>query len=386
MDGKYLKFKTDLQEARTKSSRDYFDEVLHDGQVTKIAVSLDGDTIGFVANSQVRVVDALTGVLKGIFKGSSVALNSDGSRIVTSERGVVRLWNEEGKRLFKVGDHSSSAREKGPDQVVGCTVAFSPNGSLIAAPYQGKSIRLLLLSSGQCVATLNGHSRSISALAFCPTGTALASGSKDANIRLWSPASGSCTACMRGHGGTVTCIAYSLSGLNIVSADEQGLVRLWDVEDTTCIHILNHRACVINVSFSPDSLTVLSASSSHVRLWCSSTGECFARLGDSFGMKEWDEGSAEKDFKDERGARIRLRDWQRHSRTITCALFSPDGCTIVVGAYHLKELQGQLISKNGKVPKSASQSFGGQQKQENYYHSKRKTLQSGVGEIWFWHC
>jgi WD40 repeat protein len=64
-------------------------------------------------------------------------------------------------------------------------VAFSPDGTRLAAGCADNTIRLIDVARRQEVAELRGHTDYVHALAFSPDGTRLASGSGDATVRVW---------------------------------------------------------------------------------------------------------------------------------------------------------------------------------------------------------
>jgi len=68
------------------------------------------------------------------------------------------------------------------------TVAFSPDGRLLASAAAGKmmnSIKLWSVETLQEIATLKGHRDTVTAVAFSPDGQLLVSASKDSTIKLW---------------------------------------------------------------------------------------------------------------------------------------------------------------------------------------------------------
>ncbi|HXF85589.1 MAG TPA: hypothetical protein VNK49_09385, partial [Anaerolineales bacterium] len=90
------------------------------------------------------------------------------------------------------------------------------------------TVRLWRVSDGTLLRTLEGHAGEVLSVAFSPDGQILASGSWDYTVRLWRTSDGTLLRTLEGHVGPVRSVAFSPDGQTLASAGD-GTVRLWGV-------------------------------------------------------------------------------------------------------------------------------------------------------------
>ncbi|KAF9884070.1 hypothetical protein FE257_002300 [Aspergillus nanangensis] len=165
------------------------------------------------------------------------------------------------------------------------SVAFRPDGKMLASASHDKTIRLWDSITGRCLQTLEGHSNSVSSVVFRPDGKILASVS-DKTIQLWDSVTGRCLQTLEGHSDWVRSIAFRPDGKILASASGDMTVRLWDCISGRCLQTLEgHNNWVMPVVFRPDSKILASASEDKtIRLWDSITGRCLQTLE---GHSDW---------------------------------------------------------------------------------------------------
>jgi WD40 repeat protein len=125
-----------------------------------------------------ELVFSLDGTAENYF---SVALAPDGQSFATLSSspegppsGHARLWSaRDGEMLLQTETENATS------------LAFSPDGQLLALGCLDGVIRLLSLEDGSLVAELPGHSGLVSGVAFSPDGSLLASSSDDGTVILW---------------------------------------------------------------------------------------------------------------------------------------------------------------------------------------------------------
>jgi WD40 repeat protein len=95
-------------------------------------------------------------------------------------------------------------------------------------------------------------------IAFSPDGTVLASGSADKTIRLWDVRKRQELASLKGHKESVQCVAFSSDGKTLASGSNDSTVKLWDVETRKeKARLPLGTSFVHDVTFSPDGKTLV---------------------------------------------------------------------------------------------------------------------------------
>ena len=221
------------------------------------------------------------------------------------------------------------------------SIAFSPNGNMLASISADETIRLWNPQTRELLRTIN-TSRG-SGLAFSRDGSILASGGgKDEVVNLWNPNTGELIKAFKGHEGTVNSVAFSPDGAVLASGTRDGKIRLWNIETGKLIRVLGAKK-LDGLAFSADGSILANggAEDANVKVWNSETGELLHMLepavDDVFDVAFSPEGHILAsagwggiDLWDANTGKL-LRSFPRETQVYICVAFSPDGHILASG-------------------------------------------------------
>ncbi|PMB48502.1 hypothetical protein CEN39_22905 [Fischerella thermalis CCMEE 5201] len=267
----------------------------------------------------------------------SVAFSPDGKLLAAGDsNGEIHLWQvADGKQLLILRGHANWV----------VSLAFSPDSRTLASGSSDCTVKLWDVITGQCLHSLQEHGNEVWSVAFSPEGDKLVTGCDDHIIRLWSVRTGECLKIFQGHTNWVLSVTFSLDGQTLVSGSDDNTIRLWDVNSGECLKIFQgHSDGIRSISLSPDGQMLASSSDDQtIRLWNLSTGECqrtfrghsnqilsvaFSPQGDILASGSHDQTVRLWDVSTGECQRI----FQEHSNWVCSVAFSPEGDVLASGS------------------------------------------------------
>ena len=296
--------------------------ITHDMSLESAAFSPDGSEVATVAFDQVTfstVEGARIGERGGYTAPvNALAFSSDGTAVVTGSDIAAHLWTSTGAtaitppgvitsvafapngKLVATTSYSQKAvrvwtrdgdlhtEYSGHDGLVNA-VAFAPDGKRVASCSKDGTTHIWPVAGGPMVTVLRGPSKPARAVAFAPDGKHVATASEDGNAYVWT-ASGRLATTYKGHEGMVTGVVFAADGKYLATSSADETARIWTRRGTTVAILSGHGDWVHAVGFSPDGgRVVTSGDDGTARVWATTSGRQLAVLE---GHAEWVRGAA----------------------------------------------------------------------------------------------
>ncbi len=267
-DGKTLAAATDsiflwsLEDRKLLRTLDGFDE-----PINALAFAPNGRTLasGSLNNAVVRIWQVNSGALLITSQGAIPSGRNPGN----IPGYINQLWWTSNDVLLQ-----ELSEESGIDWMLGLALP-GLYGEFIK-PFN-RTARLLLVSDGTQLHSLEDHVGAAETLAFSPNGQILASGFSDGTIRFWRVGDFAPLRSIH-QGSEVTSLGFSQDSQYLASSGRDGGIRLWRISDGALVYRLEQPdGLMCSLAFSPDG-QVLATAGTKVQLWNASDGTLIRTL------------------------------------------------------------------------------------------------------------
>jgi len=221
---------------------------------------------------------------------SSISLSSDGTNLFSLLSGTITQFQMEKNTTVKTIEVGEAL-----------WLSWGVNRPILSGLNTTKSPTLWDPATGKLIATLAGHTSTVTNVAWAATGKTLVTGAADKTANVWEVPSGKLLRPLGDHTGPVTAVAMSFDG-KIATGSTDKKVRVWPaMGDKPTQTLTKHRDAVTALAWSRDNRILASGGNDRdVIIWNADTGKV---------IKSFD-----------------------HPSEVQSLAFSPDGTRIAVGS------------------------------------------------------
>jgi WD40 repeat protein len=240
-----------------------------DAPISTLALSPDGTTaITGIANSTLRLWE---------LTGSAEVARTDSTQVTTNialsaDETTAAVGTHTGAViLYDVAQASEIRRVPVIADVRLQSLAFSPDGALLAVGDEDGRVTLIDLSDDRTIYSIRGHEAIVNAVLFTNAGDQLITAASDGSIVVRATADGTVTTTISSFDSSLTDLAIDDADSRLIASSTDGSLILWELPSGEPIALLSgHTAAVMTVAISGDGRRALSGAQdgdNTVRLW-----------------------------------------------------------------------------------------------------------------------
>ena len=190
----------------------------------------------------------------------ALAFTPDGQQLAVSGHHEIIFWNFEGKLQQRITN--------APQRIH--SISFHPTTNLlaIAGGKPGRSGEVTIYQDGAFLTNLAQHSDEFLSVAFSPNGDLLAAAGSDNSIRVLNTRDWQPVTTIQQHADWVTSIAFNTAGDKLVSSSRDRTARIYDLStgelETT---YPNHSSAVFSAVFAEKDLIASGGRDKTIHLW-----------------------------------------------------------------------------------------------------------------------
>jgi WD40 repeat protein len=194
-------------------------------------------------------------VLTFKYDGESGAMSSDGTRLVSHQGNVVKIWQTD---ISIQNQDTTHHHTEGVNDIT-----FSRDGQLVASASEDMTVKIWDTPTGQCLTTFSDHLDAIRVAVLSPDSTLCASYGWGSVIRIWNVRTGHQVSTMD---ESVKCMCLSPDNSQLVSHTWKDELKLWDVATGHCLASRKFLPRSKNLSLDFDGISIIMTGSNGKKL------------------------------------------------------------------------------------------------------------------------